>query len=200
MKHIPMKSIRAATGALAVMLAIVFGMQIASAGTLAAGTTITANLSSNDINTRNAYVGQPFSMTVVQPYPNGDSSYAGAAVYGHVSNVVSAGQGRKAYLGLTFDKITLRNGRSAHLSGHVVAAATKEQNMIARDAIGAGVGMVVGNYIGKHVGTNLGGLVGAGGGYLYASNMKANLNLAKGAQVQLQLNHSVAPALRQAGH
>lgn len=192
-------SLRTATAALAVAFVLIFGAQIALAGSLAAGTTITANLSSNDINTRNAYVGQPFSMTVVQPYPNGDSSYAGATVYGHVSNVVSAGQGRKAYMGLTFDKIVLRDGRSAHLTGHVIAAATKEQNMIARDAIGAGVGMVVGNYIGKHVGTNLGGLAGAAGGYLYASNMKANLNLAKGAQVQLQLNHPVVPAMRQAG-
>jgi outer membrane lipoprotein SlyB len=59
--------------------------------------------------------------------------------------------------------------------------------------------MIVGNYLGKHVGTNLGGAAGAAGGYLYASNMKANLNLAKGAQVQLQLNHSVVPAMRQAG-
>jgi len=192
-------SLRGATAALAVAFALIFGAQIALAGSLPVGTTITANLSSQDINTAKAYVGQPFSMTVVQPYPSGDSSYAGATVYGHVSNVVSAAQGRKAYLGLTFDKIVLRDGRSAHLTGHVIAAATKEQNMIARDAIGAGVGMVVGNYIGKHVGTNLGGLVGAGGGYLYASNMKANLNLAKGAQVQLQLNHSVVPAMRQAG-
>ena len=138
-------------------------------------------------------------MTVVQPYPNGDSSYAYATVYGHVSDVVKASQGRKAYLGLSFDKIVLRDGRSAHLTGHVIAATTTQQNMIARDAIGAGVGMIVGNYLGKHVGTNLGGAAGAAGGYLYASNMKANLNLAKGAQVQLQLNHSVVPAMRQAG-
>jgi len=192
-------SLRAATAALAVAFALAFGAQIALAGSLPAGTTITATLSSSDINTANAYAGQTFSMTVVQPYPNGDSSYAYATVYGHVSDVVKASQGRKAYLGLTFDKIVLRDGRSAHLTGHVIAAATKEQNMIARDAIGAGVGMVVGNIIGKKVGTNLGGLVGAGGGYLYASNMKANLNLAKGAQVQLQLNHSVVPAMRQAG-
>ena len=192
-------SLSTATAALAVAFALAFGAQIALASTLPAGTTITAQLASNDINTRNAYVGQPFSMTVVQPYPNGDSSYAYATVYGHVGKVVSAAQGRKAYLGLSFDKIVLRNGRTAHVYGHVIAAATTQQNMIARDVIGAAAGMIVGNYIGKHVGTNLGGLVGAAGGYLYASNMKANLNIAKGAQVQLQLDHPVSPARRQAG-
>jgi hypothetical protein len=192
-------SLRTVAAASAVALALAFGAQSALAGSLPAGTTITAQLSSSDINTRNAYVGQPFSMSVVQPYPNGDSSYAYATVYGHVSNVVSAAQGRKASLGLTFDKITLRNGRSAHVYGHVIAATTTQQNMIARDAIGAAAGMIVGNYIGKHVGTNLGGVAGAAGGYLYASNMKANLNLARGAQVQLQLNRSLTPSLRQAG-
>jgi len=192
-------TLRTATGALAIAFALAFGAQLALASTLPAGTTITANLTSSDINTKNAYAGQTFSMSVVQPYPNGDSSYAYATVYGHVSKVVAAGQGRKAYLGLTFDKIVLRNGTTAHVNGHVIAAATKEQNMIARDAIGAAAGMIVGNYLGKHVGTNLGGLAGAAGGYLYASNLKANLNLAKGAQVRVQLDHPVSPALRQAG-
>jgi hypothetical protein len=192
--------VRSAMATLAVAFALAFGAQAALAGSLPNGTTITATLSSNDINTKNAYVGQPFSMTVVQPYPNGDSSYAGATVYGHVSNVISAAQGRKAYLGFAFDKIVLRNGTSAHVYGHVIAVATKAQNMIARDAIGAGAGMIVGNIIGKKLGTNLGGLAGAAGGYLYASNMKANINLARGAQVQLQLDRSLAPAKRQAGH
>lgn len=200
MKRTTIYSVRAASAALAVTLALAFGAQLSFAGSLPAGTTITAKLSSSDINTAKAYVGQPFSMTVVQPYPNGDSTYANATVYGHIADVVKASQGRKAYLGLTFDKIVLRDGRTAHLTGHVIAVTTTQQNMIARDAIGAGVGMIVGNYIGKHVGTNLGGLAGAAGGYLYASNMKANLNFAKGAQVQLQLDHSVVPALRQAGH
>jgi hypothetical protein len=192
-------SLRTATTALAVAFTLAFGAQVALASTLPAGTTITTKLSSSDINTRNAAVGQPFSMTVVQPYPNGDSSYSGATVYGHVSKVVSAAQGRKAYLGLSFDKIVLRDGRTAHVNGHLITASTTEQNMIARDAIGAGVGMIVGNYLGKHVGTNLGGLAGAAGGYLYASNMKANINIARGAQASLQLDHSVSPALRQAG-
>jgi len=199
MKRTTTYSMRAASAALAVTLLLAFGSQIASAGTLPTGTTITADLSSSDINSKVAYVGEPFSMTVVPPYPSGDSSYANATIYGHVSDVVRGSQGRKAYLGLSFDKIVLRDGRSAHLTGRVIAAATKEQDTTLQKAAGAGVGMVVGNYIGKHLGTNLGGLVGAAGGFLYANNLKANINLARGAQVQLQLQHSVTPALRQAG-
>jgi outer membrane lipoprotein SlyB len=192
-------TIRNLSAVLAVAFALAVNAPAFAASRLAAGTTVTAVLSSSDINTQKAYVGQTFSMSVVQPYPNGDSSYAGAALYGHISSVVSAGQGRKAQLGLAFDKIVLLNGQTAHLTGHVIAASTKSQNTMVRTAAGALGGMIVGNYIGKHLGTNLGGLAGAAGGYLYASNIKANMNLARGAQVQLQLDHSVQPGLRQAG-
>jgi hypothetical protein len=167
--------------------------------TLSAGTSIVATLSSGDINSKNANVGDRFSMTVVQPYPNGDAAYSGATVYGHVTGVQRASQGRKAGLQLGFDKIVLRNGMQAHVSGHVLNAGAKQESVIVKDAVGAGVGMIVGNYVGKHVGTNLGGLVGAAGGFLYANNLKAQIYIQRGAQVTMQLDHSVRPALRQAG-
>ena len=155
---------------------------------LYAGAVVTAALSSADINSKNAYVGEPFSMRVVQPYPSGDPAYAGATIYGHVYDVRSAGQGRSAQLGFAFDKIVLRNGRSAHLTGHVVAAQTKEENTVVRQGAGALGGMIVGNYIGKHLGTNLGGLLGATGGYMYARNDRAQVYLPQGGQVQLRLD------------
>jgi hypothetical protein len=197
----PIISVRTAAAALAA--AIVFacaGPALAAyPSTLSAGTSIAATLSSGDINSKNANVGDRFSMTVVQPYPNGDPAYGGATVYGHVVGVQRASQGRKAGLQLTFDKIVLRNGMQAHVSGHVLQASIKQEDMIVKDAVGAGVGMIVGNYVGKHMGTNLGGLVGATGGFLYANNLKAQIFIQRGAQVTMQLDHSVRPALRQAG-
>ncbi len=186
------------TALLVVAFAFAVGTQ-ASAATLPAGSTITAHLSSSDLNSKNAYVGQPFSMTVVQPYPNGDSSYAGATLYGHVSNVVSASQGRKAQLGLSFDRIVLRNGTTARVYGHLIAADMHEENRnTTRTVVTTVGGMIVGNYIGKHIGTNLGGLVGAAGGYLLGSNYKAQIYIQHNAQAEVQLDHSLTPARRQA--
>jgi hypothetical protein len=189
-----------ATVATAAVLAYSAGTAFAAyPSTLGAGTSISATLSSGDINSKNANVGDRFSMTVVQPYPNGDGAYAGATIYGHVTGVERASQGRKAGIQLGFDRIVLRNGMQAPVSGHVLQADAKQESTVARDAIGAGVGMIVGNYLGKHVGTNLGGLGGAAGGFLYANNLKAQIYIQRGARVTLQLNHSVRPALRQAG-
>jgi hypothetical protein len=195
--------IRNAVAAIAAAAVLAYGAGTAFAAyptTLGAGTSIVAHLSSGDINSKNANVGDGFSMTVVQPYPNGDAAYGGATVYGHVIGVQRASQGRKAGIQLGFDKIVLRNGMQAALSGHVTQADAKQESAVAKDAIGAGVGMIVGNIIGKKLGTNLGGLAGAGGGFLYANNLKAQIYIQRGAQVTLQLNHSVRPALRQAGH
>jgi hypothetical protein len=59
--------------------------------------------------------------------------------------------------------------------------------------VGAGVGMIVGNILGKAVGTNLGGLIGAGGGFVYANNLKTNITIPRGSTVTLQLNSGVYP-------
>jgi|SRR5665213_75621 len=196
------RSVRGAVAAVAATALLTYGAGPAFAAypsTLGAGTSIAATLSSADINSKSANIGDPFTLRVVRPYPNGDGSYAGATVYGHVTGVERASQGRKAGLQLGFDKIVLRNGMQAHVSGHVLQAGAKQENTIARDATGAAVGMIVGNYLGKQLGTNAGGLLGAAGGFLYANNVKAQIYIQRGAQVTLQLEHSVRPALRQAG-
>ena len=66
-------------------------------------------------------------------------------------------------------------------------------NSTTQKAVGAGVGMIVGNILGKAVGTNLGGLIGAGGGFVYANNLKTNITIPRGSTVTLQLNSGVYP-------
>jgi len=48
---------------------------------ISSGETIHARLTSSDINTKNAQVGQSFEMRMVPPYPGGHPSLAGATLY-----------------------------------------------------------------------------------------------------------------------
>jgi len=178
--------------------ALAFGLAVAAnaATTIPTGTDIHATLSSPDINTKNAQVGQQFTMQLSSPYPNGDPSFAGATLYGHIVSVRSAGQGRKAQLQLAFDSIRLANGESAPLSGEIVSIAHKSENTTARKALGAGAGAAVGSQtvgriIGGAAGSVVGLLGGAAAGFAYASNDKANFNIATGAAATIQ---TTAPA------
>ncbi len=190
-------------GALGVMAAFAFASLTPALARLyvPTGSTIHARLSSADINTKNAQPGQPFTMHVVAPYPEGHSSLSGAVVYGHVVSARSAGQGRRALLTLGFDRIVLPDGESAPLSGTMTSVASKSENTTARKALGAGAGAAVGSQtIGRILGGTLGSVVGlaggAAGGYLYAKNNRPNFNIATGAAATIQTTRSME--LRQA--
>jgi hypothetical protein len=202
MIHLPtfnLSALKAALASLIVAAGIAATAGLAMAAPVPAGVNVFGVLST-DLNSANVNVGDGFSLAVTQPYPNGDASYANATIRGHVASVQRAGQGRKAQIELTFDRIFLSNGTSAPVYGHVVKLQQNEKNSTAQKAIGAGVGMLVGNYLGKHIGTNLGGLLGAGGGFLYANNLKSNITVPKGSTVVLQLDRGITPGLRQSGH
>jgi hypothetical protein len=162
-----------------------------AASAIPPGTSIFGVLST-ELNTKSTNVGDGFSLQVVRPYPNGDSSYAGAYVRGHVADVVRASQGRKAELDLAFDSIVLPDGASAPLRAHVVKLEQKQQSAVVQQAAGAGVGMIVGNMIGKTIfHTGLGGIIGAAGGFAYANNLKTNFDVPKDSQMTIQVDREV---------
>ena len=170
---------------------------------LALGQTLHAQLSSADINTKNAHVGDQFTMLVVAPYPGGRAEYAGAKIYGHIREVRSGGQGRTAQLKLAFDSLTLASGQMAPITGTVAKLESVNENTMARKGLGAGVGAAVGSQtIGRLLGGTLGGVVGivggAAGGYLYGNNDKPNFNVATGAQVTITTTSTAEIMHRQA--
>jgi hypothetical protein len=154
------------------------------------GTTISGDLST-DLDSGKAQVGDGFSLQIVRPYPNGDPSYAGAFVRGHVAKVIRAGQGRKPELDLAFDSIVLSDGSSSPLTGHVLMVDAKKKTAIPQQAAGAGIGMLVGNFLFKKVGSSLGGLAGAAGGFFYANNRKTDFIVPRNSVVTLQTDHEV---------
>ncbi len=171
--------------------------------TLSEGTQINAVLASGDIDTKTAQVGDPFTMDVVAPYPNGDTTLAGATLRGHVKEVTRAGQGRAAGLRLAFDALVLPNGASSPISGFVSSASAKPENTTARKGLAAAVGAAIGSQtIGRVIGGSAGSVVGllggATGGYLYAKNDRPNIDLAKGSTVSVQTSADVEIPRRQA--
>jgi len=124
---------------------------------------------------------------------NGDGSIVNATIYGHVISVQRAGQGKQPQVQLAFDRIVTPDGRSQYISGTVQSMQENQKSNAKREILGTLVGLVAGNYIGKHIGTDMGGLVGAGGGYLYAKNYKENVVVPQGSSVSIM----VTPARQQ---
>ena len=186
---------------------IAFGL--ASASALAAeivppGTVLSTTLATrNDLNTKTSAIGDGFSLRV-QSADRFDGLLQGAVIRGHVANVRSAGQGRKAILTLAVDSISFPDGRSAPLDATVTALGGKKDNTTAQQAVGAGAGAAVGSQtvgraIGGSAGSVIGLLGGALGGLAYARNDKANYDLAPGNTVTIRTQSPLSVPRRQAG-
>jgi len=203
---LPFTALTRSMRSLAVAAAIGFGTTLAGVAALPvpaaaalripSGEIVHLTLSSSDINTQHAQVGQRFTMNVVPPYPGGHSSLQGATVYGHVAEVRSGGQGRKAQLKLAFDRLVTPNGETGYFNAKVTHLDSKSQSTIARKGLGAGVGAAVGSQtIGRILGGTLGSVVGivggAAGGYMYGNNDKPNFNVAAGAAVTIETTDSM---------
>jgi|SRR5579884_813117 len=146
------------------------------------------------IDTGSAYVGEPVTLTNVS---SESGSVAGATMYGTVTNVVKAGQGRSAQLRMVFTRMRLRDGTNYAIDGVVTGMQANTKNNTLKEVGGAVAGMLIGNMIGKtifHAGG--GGFLGAAGGYLAAKNNRQNMTVPSGSAVRVTLRS----VRRQAGH
>jgi hypothetical protein len=183
---------RTAGGAM-LALAAAFALASGAASALSnpVGTTLTGTLD-HDLSSGHTSVGEQFRLNVTQPYPNGDSTFAGAVVYGHVDSYTKAGSGTPAKLELSFDKIYFPvTDRTRYISGHMTQADVKKDNSAVRTGIAVVVGNILGNYVGKHIGgvaSTIGGVAGGAGGYLYAANLKDNITIKSGSPLSFQVD------------
>jgi hypothetical protein len=159
---------------------------------LNAGAMVTSKINQT-IDSGSAHVGDKFTMTMTTPYPASNSEYSNAQVYGHVAQVVSAGQGRNAVLAFAIDKVVLANGRQGNVSMRLQSQETQRHNNMGNVAMTAVAGMLVGNMIGKTVfKSNLGGAAGLIAGALYANNTRTNVSLRQGSVVVTEERQTVA--------
>jgi hypothetical protein len=181
--------------ALAALIAFVGSSVVASADeslTLYQGAVLNARMHTT-LDTAKAHVGDPFVMDVVPPYPSGNPAFQGAIIAGEVTSVTSAGQGRKASLGVQFDYLRLADGSTVDIAASMTQSQRQNETKNgARTVLSTLGGMLLGNAIGKtlfHIGG--GGVIGAAGGLLYGLNQKANFQLPAGSNVQITIDQTV---------
>ncbi len=151
--------------------------------TISAGTILVGNIDQS-LDSKSVQVGQRFTISDVHTQ---DNDINGATIYGHVSDVQRASQGRTAKIELAFDKLHTRSGNSYALSGRAQNVQANTKNNTLKEVGGAVGGMIVGNILGKMVHTNVGGLLGAGGGYILAKNSKENLTIPQSSTVTVEV-------------
>ncbi len=156
---------------------------LAAVTQIGSGTILVGNLDQS-LDSKSVQVGQRFTMSNVHTQ---DNNINGATMYGHVSDVQRAGQGRTAKIELAFDKLHTRSGNSYALSGRAQNVQANTKNNTLKEVGGAVAGMIVGNVLGKMVHTNVGGLLGAGGGYILAKNSKENITIPQSSTVTVQV-------------
>ncbi|HEV2864731.1 MAG TPA: YMGG-like glycine zipper-containing protein [Pyrinomonadaceae bacterium] len=155
----------------------------------------------NDLTTRDATVGQRFTMTVNTP-----GQYQGAIIEGRVAAVDRSGRvSGRSQVSLDFDSIRMRDGRSYRFAGFIEGARTaagevvkvdnegtvrddnQTKQTVQRAAIGTAVGAIIGAIAGGGKGAAIGAVVGAGAGAgsVYVQG-RDDLELMRGSELTIR--------------
>lgn len=174
--------------AIALIPAVAFVLPAAIYAQIQPGTTIVGEID-RELNTKHTQAGQPFKLL------NANSkaySINGATIYGHVASVTSGGAGRKAQIKLAVDKINTRSGSIYKIAGYATNVKENTKSNAGREAGAAGAGALIGGLIAGGWGAILGG----GGGFLVAKNVKQDITIPQGSLVTVE----VTQARKQAQH
>jgi len=164
------------------------------------GETVVAVLN-NDLTTKQAKQGDPFTMTV-----RDNGQYEGAVIEGTVASVNHGGKltGRSG-MTLDFDTIRLRNGRTYKFAGVLTSVRTlngdtvkvdnegsaqgdnQTTQTVTRAGIGTAIGAIIGAVAGGGKGAAIGAVIGAAGGAgsVYVMG-KENLDLPTGTELTIR--------------
>src|SRR5438270_12744757 len=92
------------------LFAVAIGLAAIASGSRVAGTLTTT------VDSGSAYVGQPVQLSRVT---SEDGTISGAHMYGTVTSVTKAGQGRPGRVSMTFTRLVLANGTTYAVNGLV---------------------------------------------------------------------------------
>ncbi len=131
----------------------------------------------NEIDTKESRDGDRFTATVLSP-----SAYADATIEGHIAKINKSGKMTgKTELALSFDRISLSNGRSAVMAAQVVKvygedsakevdeegnvkSGSQSKTTAVRTGGGAALGAIIGGIAGGGKGAAVGAAIGGGAG------------------------------------
>ena len=170
----PLRSAGAAFAAAAVAL-----VPLVASAQLTPGTSLTGYMVAT-LTSKSAYVGESFSITAVH---SADNDINGATAYGHVTEVVRAGQGTTAHLKVAFDKLYTRAGNMYRIDAHTTNVSVQTKSNATKEALAGAGGALVGGLLAGGIGA----VVGGGGGFLYAKNSRENVSIPQGSAVTFQV-------------
>lgn len=169
------------------LLALIASTAIAAQAALTSGSLLNGTIN-QDLSSNHARVGQTVTLSNVTS-ADGSGSVTGGTLYGHVSSVQPAGQGRPGKIALNFTRLVTGAGTTYSVDTTVTQTQTSTKSNAAKEAGGALAGMLLGNMIGKTIfHSSAGGFLGATGGFLLAKNNKENVNIPHGTIVQVRVN------------
>jgi hypothetical protein len=159
----------------------------ADSSPIAPGTQLTGTID-QELGSAAANTGDAFTLSGVHSQ---DLTLADATIFGHVSQVERAGQGRPGKIALAFDKVRLKSGDVYSLEG---ANAVKIEVDTKSNALKEAGGVVGGGIVGRVLLGRRAALAAATIGYFVAKNNRANVTIPKSSAVVVE----VSRALRQA--
>ena len=165
----------------------------------------------SDLNTKEVHKNQPFRVRTLEPLEAGQGNYLppGAVIIGHVSRVDPAGTTGRAKIWLTFDEIQTRFGKLpivaevASVPGdHSIKAGPLQEGVIEgrsstqKDAAqaaaaGAAMGAMHGVKDKNKKEAAEGAALGALGAYLMEAGRGQEIDLPKGAKLELELERAL---------
>ncbi len=176
--------IRIASGS---MMALIAATAIAAQAALTSGSLLNGTINDN-FSSNHATVGQSVTLSNVTS-DDGSGSVTGGTLYGHVSAVQAASQGRPGKISFVFTKLVTGAGSTYYVDTTVTKMQAGTKNNTLKEVGGGLAGMLVGNMIGKTIfHTSAGGFLGAAGGFLLAKNNRENVNVPKGSVLQVRVN------------
>lgn len=157
----------------------------------------------NDLTTRDARPGDPFTMTV-----RGPREFEGATIEGYVSRVSPGGRiSGRSEMDLAFERIILLDGRTLQISGYIENISpeggervrvdneggqirerdNQTSRTVQRTAIGAAIGAIIGAIADEGRGAAIGAAIGAaaGAGSVYAEG-RDDLELRSGTEITIR--------------
>ena len=165
----------------------------------------------DDLSTKDTRENEKFKVKTLEPLEAGSGIYlpSGAEIHGHISRVEPAGVAGRAKLWLTFDEIRTKFGKLPIVAEvvsvpgeHSVKSAASQEGLIEghssnqRDAAqaaaaGAAIGAVKGVKDKNKKEAAEGAALGAITAYLMESGRGHELNLPKGAKLELELERAL---------
>jgi len=174
------------------------------------GTRFLVSLES-DLNTKEVHKNQPFHVRTLEPLEAGQGNYlpSGAVIVGHISRVDPAGTTGRAKIWLTFDEIQTRFGKlpivaevasvpgdhsikGGPLQEGVIEGRSSTQKDAAQSAAaGAAIGAMHGVKDKNKKEAAEGAALGALEAYLMEAGRGQEINLPKGAKLELELERAL---------